>query len=107
VNPYHADAPAVRFAFQSQGMSGGAWLAPTVEETIESLKEQGHRGVFIQPVGFLCDHVEILYDIDIMFREFAEERGMKLWRAESLNDSPLLAKALAEIVRAVLVIRNW
>ena len=52
----------------------------------------------MQPVGFLCDHVEILYDIDIAFRERADEMGLKLWRAESLNDSPLLIKALVEVV---------
>ena len=55
------------FAFQSQGMSGGAWIGPTVEETILMLKEKGHKGVFIHPIGFLCDHVEILYDIDVAF----------------------------------------
>ena len=75
------------FAFQSQGMSGGAWLGPTVEDTILELKAKGHRGVFVQPIGFLCDHVEVLYDIDIGFQEFAEKEGMRLWRAESLNDS--------------------
>ncbi|MFB3915202.1 MAG: ferrochelatase [Terriglobales bacterium] len=91
-----------RFAFQSQGMSGGPWLGPTVEETIRELKQQGHKGVFIQPIGFLCDHVEVLYDIDIAFKKFAEELGMRQWRAESLNDSPLLAKALAEVARAAL-----
>jgi protoporphyrin/coproporphyrin ferrochelatase len=88
-----------KFAFQSQGMSGGPWLGPTVEETILGLKEQGHRGVFMQPIGFLCDHVEVLYDIDIAFKQFAAEHGMKLWRAESLNDSPTLASALADIAR--------
>ncbi len=87
------------FAFQSQGMSGGTWLGPTVEETMVALQQQGHAGVFIQPVGFLCDHVEVLYDIDILFREFAETRGLRLWRAASLNDSPLLAQALASIAR--------
>jgi len=85
------------FAFQSQGMSGGAWLGPTVEDTIRALKEKGHRGVFIQPIGFLCDHVEVLYDIDIGFRQFAEGQGMRLWRAESLNDSPRLTAALADL----------
>jgi protoporphyrin/coproporphyrin ferrochelatase len=88
------------FAFQSQGMSGGPWLGPTVEETIARLKQSGHRGVFIQPIGFLCDHVEILYDIDILFKNVAEEQGIRLWRAESLNDSPLLTSALAQIVRS-------
>jgi ferrochelatase len=91
------------FAFQSQGMSGGAWLGPRVEDTILSLKEKGHGGVFLQPVGFLCDHVEVLYDIDIGFKQFAETQGMRLWRAQSLNDSPLLAAALADITRSRLV----
>jgi ferrochelatase len=88
------------FAFQSQGMSGGPWIGPTVEETILKLKAQGHRGVFVQPIGFLCDHVEVLYDIDIFFKQFAEKEGLRLWRAESLNGSQLLTEALAAIVRA-------
>jgi len=88
------------FAFQSQGMSGGAWLGPTVEDTILGLKQKGHGGVFVQPIGFLCDHVEVLYDIDIGFRRMAEQNGMRLWRAESLNESPMLAKAIAQIARA-------
>lgn len=88
------------FAFQSQGMSGGAWLGPTVEDTILRLKTEGHHGVFVQPIGFLCDHVEVLYDIDIGFRAFAGKHGMHLWRAESLNESPTLIGALADIVRS-------
>jgi ferrochelatase len=86
------------FAFQSQGVSGGPWIGPTVEETLKAIKAEGHVGVVIQPVGFLCDHVEILYDIDIAFREMADGLGLKLWRAESLNDSPVLVKALAQVV---------
>ena len=88
-----------RFAFQSQGASGGAWLGPTVEQTILELKEQGHRGAFLQPIGFVCDHVEVLYDVDIAFRKFAEEHGMKLWRAESLNGSETFARAVADLAR--------
>jgi protoporphyrin/coproporphyrin ferrochelatase len=86
------------FAFQSQGISGGPWIGPTVEETLKAIKEEGHVGVVMQPVGFLCDHVEILYDIDIAFREMASQLGLKLWRAESLNDSEVLVKALVEVV---------
>jgi ferrochelatase len=89
-------------AFQSQGFSGITWLGPRVEEAILAAKQNAHRGVFIQPIGFLCDHVEVLYDIDIAFRQFAEEQGMRLWRAESLNESPLLTAALADLVRARL-----
>jgi ferrochelatase len=86
------------FAFQSQGISGGPWIGPTVENTLKAIKAEGHVGVVMQPVGFLCDHVEILYDIDIAFRQTASELGLTLWRAESLNDSPLLVKALMEVV---------
>jgi protoporphyrin/coproporphyrin ferrochelatase len=88
------------FAFQSQGASGGDWLGPTVEEKILALKAQGRSGVFVQPIGFLCDHVEVLYDIDIQFKRLAGKEGMRLSRAESLNDSPLLTAALADIVRS-------
>jgi ferrochelatase len=91
------------FAFQSQGMSGGPWIGPTVEDTIIQLKQRGSLGVFIQPVGFLCDHVEVLYDIDIAFKKFAEQNGMRLSRAESLNDSLTLTAALANIARARLL----
>ena len=90
------------FAFQSQSMSGGAWLGPRVEDTILSLKKKGHRDVFVQPIGFLCDHVEVLYDIDIGFKQFAAMQGMRLWRAESLNDSSLLVAALADVARTRL-----
>jgi ferrochelatase len=93
---------AWRFAFQSQGMSGGEWLGPTVEETIVSLRQAGQTGVFVQPIGFVCDHVEILFDVDILFRQFAGERGMKLYRAESLNDSPLFIRAVADLARSRL-----
>jgi len=97
------DADDWTFAFQSQGMSGGPmsvnpWIGPTVEETVRNLKVKGHRGVFVHPIGFLCDHVEVLYDIDIAFKQFAEKEGMRLWRAESLNGSKTLTAALAEIV---------
>ncbi len=90
------------FAFQSQGMSGGEWLGPTVENTIRELKAKGARAVFIQPIGFVCDHVEVLYDIDIAFRQFAEQEGMALYRARSLNESPTFIAALADIVRSRL-----
>ena len=88
---------AWRFAFQSQGMSGGDWLGPTVEDTIAALREEGHSGVFVQPIGFVCDHVEILYDVDLLFRDFAAARGMNLYRAESLNDAPAFVAAVAAI----------
>ncbi|MEO7004415.1 MAG: ferrochelatase [Acidobacteriaceae bacterium] len=85
------------FAFQSQGASGGPWIGPTVEETLQALQRKGHRGVVLQPIGFLCDHVEILYDIDIAFQQVAATLGLQLFRPSSLNDSPLLIDALADL----------
>jgi ferrochelatase len=91
-------SPELRhFAFQSQGMSGGPWLGPTVESAMLEFKKQGHQGVVIAPIGFVCDHVEVLYDVDIGFREFAREQGLKMWRPESLNASPTFIAALARV----------
>jgi ferrochelatase len=86
------------FAFQSQGIAGAPWLGPTVEDTMKALAEEGHKAVVIQPIGFLCDHVEILYDIDINFREVAKQLGMNLYRPESLNDSSTLIRALDHVL---------
>jgi ferrochelatase len=85
------------FAFQSQGMSGGPWLGPTVETVILEQKRRGHKGVVIAPIGFVCDNVEVLYDIDINFHQFAREQELKLWRPESLNTSPTFIAALAKL----------
>jgi ferrochelatase len=87
------------FAFQSQGMSGAAWIGPTVEDTLSALRQEGHSAVVIQPIGFLCDHVEILYDIDIGFREFAAGIGVEVVRPQSLNDSPLLTATLEDLAQ--------
>jgi ferrochelatase len=86
------------FAFQSQGIAGAPWLGPTVPDTLAALAQSGHKGVVLQPVGFLCDHVEILYDIDIDFKQQAAALGLQLWRAGSLNDSPTLIRALQSVL---------
>ena len=100
-----ASAVAVRlgltdweFAYQSQGMSGGTWLGPTVESCLDRYAAEGVREVVVAPIGFVCDHVEILYDIDVLFRAYAAQRGIALTRPESLNASPTFTAALAEVV---------
>jgi ferrochelatase len=93
------EIPQWFFAFQSQGASGGPWLGPTVEETLQSIAASGAKAVLLQPIGFLCDHVEILYDVDIFFREFAKKLNLRLERTESLNTSVMLAKAIADLAR--------
>jgi protoporphyrin/coproporphyrin ferrochelatase len=90
------------FAFQSQGMSGGPWIGPTVEDTLKEISDVGHSAVLIQPIGFLCDHVEILYDIDIAFRELGTQLGLRVERTESLNESPLLISVLADLAQSAM-----
>jgi ferrochelatase len=86
------------FAFQSQGIAGAPWIGPTVEDTLQALAAAGHKAVVMQPIGFLCDHVEILYDIDINFREFAAKLGLEITRAASLNDSATLIRAMEQVL---------
>ena len=93
------EIPQWWFAFQSQGASGGPWIGPTVEQTLDAIAAEGVNTLLLQPIGFLCDHVEILYDVDILFRGYAAKRGLRLERPESLNASITLAKAVADLAR--------
>ena len=86
-----------RFAYQSQGMTAEKWLEPTVESRLTELAAKGISKTVIMPVGFVCDHVEVLYDIDIFFKRLASEKGIELFRAESLNDSPEFLELLRQL----------
>jgi ferrochelatase len=90
------------FAFQSQGMTADKWLGPTVESVLDRYAAEGISEVAIDPIGFVCDHVEILYDIDIQFRDYAAARGIAVRRPESLNGSPTFTAALAEVAKRCL-----
>jgi ferrochelatase len=94
------DLAEYRVAFQSQGMTADPWIGPTVESQIDALAAMGQQHVLLVPIGFVSDHVEILYDIDILFREYGESKGVSVHRSDSLNDSPAFIQALAEIVSA-------
>jgi protoporphyrin/coproporphyrin ferrochelatase len=93
---------AWEFAYQSQGMSGGTWLGPTVETCLDRYAAEGVRDLVIAPIGFVCDHVEILYDIDVHFRDYAAARAIRLSRPESLNGAALFTAALAKVTTACL-----
>jgi ferrochelatase len=86
------------FAYQSQGRSPEPWLGPEVEPTLDALAADGVPGVVIAPIGFLSDHVETLYDIDIEFRARAEKLGLRLERMAMLNDSDALADTVVALV---------
>jgi ferrochelatase len=90
------------FAFQSQGMTSDKWLGPTVESCIDRYASEGVQDLIIHNIGFVCDHVEILWDIDIGFRGYAKERGVTIRRPESLNGSSTFTAALAEVARRCL-----
>ncbi len=93
------EIPFWRFAFQSQGASGGEWIGPTVEQTLDGLAREGVTALLLQPIGFLCDHVEILFDVDRGFRGYAAKLGIRLERPESLNASRTLARAVADLAQ--------
>ncbi|HUL37577.1 MAG TPA: ferrochelatase [Thermodesulfobacteriota bacterium] len=85
-------------AFQSRGMGSEEWLGPEVESVLTDLSQQNVREVLVVPIGFVSDHIEILYDIDILYCEKAKSMGMVLKRTPSLNFSEKFVKALTAIV---------
>ncbi len=85
--------------YQSQGATAEPWLGPTLEELLGRCAIRGQRRVLLVPVGFVCDHMEILYDIDMVAQQMAKEKGLSLTRTTSLNTSPRFIEALADIVR--------
>jgi len=88
----------IYFAYQSQGRSNEPWLGPTVESMLETIQLAGHRHVLVAPIGFLCDHVETLFDIDIELKQLAANKGMRLERIAMLNDSPALIETLLDVL---------
>jgi protoporphyrin/coproporphyrin ferrochelatase len=90
------------FAFQSTSETGEPWLGPDILEELDALPERGVRDVLVCPVGFVSDHLEILWDLDVEARERAAELGLRLDRIESLNDDPAFIRALATLARQAL-----
>ena len=87
-----------RIAFQSKGRGPEEWIGPEVESVLAGLSEKGVREALIVPIGFVSDHIEILYDIDVLFQEKARSLGMVLKRTRSLNASGRFIEALASAV---------
>jgi ferrochelatase len=87
------------FAFQSASTTGEPWLGPDILEELDTLAANGVQRVLVCPVGFVSDHLEIFWDLDIEAREKAVGLGLELERIESLNDDPAFIRALAALVR--------
>jgi protoporphyrin/coproporphyrin ferrochelatase len=93
------ELPEWEFAFQSASTTGEPWLGP---DLLEAVERSGARRSLVCPIGFVADHLEILYDLDVEAQAFARERGIEIRRTASFNDRPLFVEALAEVVRTAL-----
>jgi ferrochelatase len=92
--------PRFTLAYQSRsGAPGEPWLEPDIGDVVRSLAADGEKHVAVVPLGFVCDHVEILYDLDVEARGIAEEHGMAFHRAPAVNDHPEFVAMLAHLVR--------
>jgi ferrochelatase len=89
-------------AFQSQGADGGDWIGPTLQETLTRVAREGKRHVVVAPIGFLSDHVETLYDLDVEAKAQAEALGLRFSRVPALNESALLIDALEAVARSAM-----
>lgn len=95
------------FAFQSAALTSEPWLGPDAGQAIDRLAAEGRRHVLIAPIGFVCEHVEILYDVDIVLRRQAEVLGMQLERIAMLNGAPSMIAGLADLVRSKASEAGW
>lgn len=95
------------WAYQSAAMTKDPWLGPDASETIDAIHAEGGQHVLICPVGFVCDHVEILFDIDVEFQQQAKELGVQLERIRMVNDHPGMMAGLAELVRGRASEAGW
>lgn len=95
------------FAFQSAAISKEPWLGPDASELINRFADEGKRDILICPIGFVCEHVEILYDIDIVYQSLAKTLGVRLERIDMLNDEPEMISGLAQLVSDTAKEQNW
>lgn len=95
------------FAYQSAAISNEPWLGPDAGKIIQGYAAEGKKHVLIAPVGFVCEHVEVLYDVDIVFKKQAEALGMQLERIDMLNTAPEMINGLASLVRQTAQEAKW
>lgn len=90
-----------RFTWQSAGRTATPWLGPDIMDTLEAVKEEGIRHVISAPIGFVSDHLEVLYDLDIEAQQKSDEIGLSFKRIRSLNSDPLYMSVLADCITQV------
>ena len=90
-------------AYQSRsGKPGDPWLEPDIGAALRKIASEGVDEVVVAPVGFVCDHVEVLYDLDIEARKIAEGLGLRFFRASSVNDHPTFIEMMADVIKTKL-----
>jgi protoporphyrin/coproporphyrin ferrochelatase len=95
------------FAYQSAAISNEPWLGPDVSVLIERYAVQGQKNIVSCPIGFVCEHVEVLYDIDIVYQKLARNLGVRLERIDMVHTAPQMIAGLAELVRQTAKEANW
>jgi ferrochelatase len=95
------------FAFQSAAISNEPWLGPDVSVLIERYAKEGQKNIISCPIGFVCEHVEVLYDIDIVYQKLAKSLGVRLERIEMVHTAPQMISGLAELIHKTAKEANW
>ena len=95
------------FAFQSAAISNEPWLGPDVGAALDRLAAEGQKHALIAPIGFVVEHVEILYDIDIVYQQQANKLGLHLERIEMLGSAPAVMNGLAELICKTAQEAGW
>ena len=95
------------FAFQSAAISTEPWLGPDASVVIERFASEGKRNILLCPIGFVCEHVEILYDIDIVYQKLAKSLEVHLERIEMLNTAPEMIAGLTRLIREKAREAGW
>ena len=95
------------FAFQSEAISNEPWLGPDVSVLIKRFAEQGQKNMISCPIGFVCNHIEVLYDIDIVYQKRANSLDVRLERIEMVHTAPQMIAGLAELIRKTAKEANW
>lgn len=96
----------IRLGFQSQGKDGGRWLGPDLKEVVSDIAASGQRCIVVAPFGFLSDHVETLYDLDVELREYTDSLGVELVRVPALGVDSGLVDTLVELVNTAPIERS-
>ncbi len=100
-----AKSPDLRGSLAYQSRSGkptDPWLEPDISTAIRRVAREGHTDVMIAPIGFVCDHVEVLYDLDIEARKVAEDLGLRFHRVSCPNDHPIFIRMIADVIEQKL-----